>query len=361
MAPGSTFRFFWLFLMIQHVMTPLAVLYALVANTASPYALTLWMCRLTGVRFYWSRKSAATISKDRVMFLCNHRGWGDFVIDSVLTSGGSYMSRLMVMVAVPWSALYGFLTGNMIFFHRKKGVDRDALARYVCAQWDRRPGAGLIVYPEGTRNQGAASKPLKHGCLDCALKMNRAVQCIVCTNKEHVANEKKLVARAGVACVVSCSHVIDPNGPGIRGDRAKFLAAVHAAWDACWADAHAATPGDEDSAVELFLQRGDQPLVPGALEPVAAPPAFWRAWLVRCVLVAVAAAAGGAAWGVPLAGAFVLHLFLAGPVPKEYAEAARAAREEAAAKARHDGMAGGGSGRAGDDGEFEVRQPKRRS
>ena len=359
-SAGSRFRFFWLFLVIQWVITPLAVLYALVANRASPYALTYWMCKLTGVRFFWSRGSAGTISKDRVMFLCNHRGWGDFVIDSVLTSGGSYMSRLMVIVAVPWSALYGVLTGNMIFFHRKKGVDRDALATYVGAQWDRRPRAGLIVYPEGTRNQGAASKPLKHGCLDCALKLDRAVQCVVCTDKEHVANEKKLRARGGVRCVVSCSRVIHPRDPLINRDRKKFIAAVHAAWDAAWADAHAATPDDGGkSTVELFLQRDDASLVPGALAPVSAPPSFWRAWLARGACVALCAWAGGAPWAVPCAGLMALHLLLP-ETPQEFVDAARAARNADEAKAEADADADPSHpGRAAGE-DFEVIEPKQR-
>jgi len=46
------------------------------------------------------------------MCLANHRSWADFVIDSVLTNGGSYLARWAVVLGIPMSCLYGWLSGT---------------------------------------------------------------------------------------------------------------------------------------------------------------------------------------------------------------------------------------------------------
>ena len=91
-----------------------------------------------------------------------------------------------------------------------------------------RPGAPVIVYPEGTRNQKMESLPLKMGCLKVAHTLGVPVQVVITTEKEKIFNEKAGSVALGVRCVVSVSPALKPKDFASLED---FIAAVQAAWE----------------------------------------------------------------------------------------------------------------------------------
>ena len=155
--PGSRLRFGVILTLTQHVVLPLEILWCVLRDRCSPFELTVRLCRIAGVRLHVSSTSAASLSKSpKTIFLCNHRGWGDFVIDSALTSGATYLAKHIVGMILPYSALYSQLTGNVLFFGAQPKTDRAQLAQWLDAHWGTRPNSALLVYPEGTRNQRAS-------------------------------------------------------------------------------------------------------------------------------------------------------------------------------------------------------------
>jgi len=161
------------------------------------------------------------------MCLANHRSWADFVIDSVLTNGGSYLARWAVVLGIPMSCLYGWLSGtetgrdnacvappqrpnyaqsvfalscsvgSVIFFRRRRGLDRGAFRDFLKRNWDHRPHKPLIVYPEGSRNLTDASLKLKTGALQAAYELGVPIQVVITANKEQVRHvRQRYICRA---------------------------------------------------------------------------------------------------------------------------------------------------------------------
>ena len=97
----------------------------------------------------------------------NHRSWGDFYIDVLLVEyQGAYLARWAVFIALPMACAVAWLgrQGLVIFFARKKNnVDKEALLKQLDKHFEESMNGGLIVYPEGTRNQNPYSNPIKFG------------------------------------------------------------------------------------------------------------------------------------------------------------------------------------------------------
>ena len=277
-------------LLTQHFLLPIEVARILATNRCSPFALTLSFCKIAGVKLYLSKATPARPTNVRRTKIYDHRSWADFVIDSVLTSGSTYLARYLVAFFLPWSFIYSQLTGNIMFFRRQKGIDRHKLAQWMAAKWKLRPHSGLLVYPEGTRNQEAHSKKLKTGVLDAALFMKCPVQCVITTNKEHVLDETRMRARAGVKCVVSYSRVVD--AAEYQGRRQAFFDAVQGAWDEAWTDAYSAKCESDVVRLPMGTVPRGEPLIDDAAPPYdGEPPNKVLAWAMRAIIVICIAAA----------------------------------------------------------------------
>ena len=290
----SRLRFCGIMLLTQHFLLPLRVIRVLLTNRCSPFELTREFCKITGVELILSGRSKKPSSERKTMYLCNHRSWADFVIDSVLTSGSTYLARYLVAFFLPWSFIYSQLTGNIMFFRRKRGINRAELSRWMAAKWSSH--CGLLVYPEGTRNQRMRSLPLKTGVLDAALHIGCPVQCVITTNKENVLDETRMKAQSGVRCRVSYSRVVD--AASFRGRRKAFFDEVQNAWDEAWNDAYARqspklTSNDDDDDhhrdIHLSLSSSDNPpgktIVPRGVDPYYGPPNAILAWALRAALI----------------------------------------------------------------------------
>lgn len=127
------FSFLLLHIYVQCFVCPSHVIYGIVTGKANPYALTRHICRMLEIRFLKTRTSheLCPAPKTRVIYLCNHRSWADFFCDQVICAGASYLSRLLVWVGTPVSSLYGWMAHSTWYFNRKRGIDRQAFAKFM--------------------------------------------------------------------------------------------------------------------------------------------------------------------------------------------------------------------------------------
>lgn len=222
---------------VQLILCPSHIFYALATGYTNPFQVTNTICRTMGVKFRHTKTSSELVDtkQQRVIFLCNHVSWADFFIDQALTGGGSYLSRMMVWVGTPVSSFYAWLSQSTWFFNRKPGVDREWLANWMNTEWDKRPDAGMVAYPEGTRNQTGKPLKLKTGVLEFAYRYKYPIQCVITTNKDQVINEKKLRAGFNKTVVTSVSCVVDP---AEFEDQSSFVEEVRKTFEETWNDAY---------------------------------------------------------------------------------------------------------------------------
>ncbi|CAE8609624.1 unnamed protein product [Polarella glacialis] len=198
-----------------------------------------------------------------VIFLANHRSWGDFWVDAALLGGPSFISRMLVAVSIPCSAGWGYLRGWLWFFHRGakyKGGTVNWMMAFWRACHEDCPGKGVVMYPEGTRSLLPQGLPLKPGGLAAAFKLSWPVQIVITTNKEFVMAEKSLGIGFGIRCVTSVSEPLWPKDFASFED---FIEAVEALWQQTWRDAcghvsvprsSALLPGAKQRPTSLFIR-----------------------------------------------------------------------------------------------------------
>ncbi|KCV69170.1 hypothetical protein H696_04584 [Fonticula alba] len=237
--------------------------------------------------------SLYTDKKKPCFYLCNHRSWADFTLDSLLTAGGTYISRYGVILGVPTPILYSYLAGSIILFNRRPGIDRNWLTNHVKANWDLHPESGIIVYPEGTRNLRNHSLPLKRGLLESAFRLGAPCQVVIAIGKDRLFNEKALTFHPGSQITVHYGPVLDPTPfadpafepPMASGDEEKTMerrrleawyAHVQQAWDECWDVAQKTDDIDAEffakqakAAPRQSADRDDMP--PGGSKPFTGP------------------------------------------------------------------------------------------
>lgn len=284
MPPGVPPRHGWLPFALFVLRSQLGLLpviaRCLLTGKCNPFQDTGPLLREMDVRFRRTRGSAE-LAPGEVMVLCNHRSWSDFFIDCGLTGGASYLSRMMVALGLPCSAMYGWLTGCVWFFNRRRGLSRDWFAQFFKRGWAKvRPGFPVIVYPEGHRNLTDKPLKLKTGVLEVAYKLGVPVQAVICTNKELVLSEKTLTMQRGVTCTVAVSKLLHPRD---FASLEAWFAGVTELWEAAWQDAYSAEAQQTAPLKSVPL--------PGAPLPRAGPAMMKRVWLARGVCVLLLAVA----------------------------------------------------------------------
>lgn len=177
----------------------------------------------------YSDQQSCDLDPKAQMILCNHRSFADFFLDSLFIGDVTHLSRMMVMFALPFSALYGIVTGRVLFFKRN-GRNRKSLSELIDQHFNFR-STPMIIYPEGHRNTNSTSLPLKVGILKIAYEQSRSVQCALTSQKEFILNEKKLTAGFHIKAVTTRSALIDPKNYENFED---FLKEVRLQWDKTW-------------------------------------------------------------------------------------------------------------------------------
>lgn len=135
----------------------LATLLLLLGIQVPPDKTGVHLLGLVGASFATTARSHPVMddTSGPVMFLSNHRSWGDFVVDCTLLGSPSFISRTLVALGIPFTAAYGFLRGWIWFFQRGKkraGGTVEWTARFWAESHDLYNGKGVVMYPEGTRS-----------------------------------------------------------------------------------------------------------------------------------------------------------------------------------------------------------------
>ena len=146
--------------------------------------------------------------------LVNHNTWADYFVDNIiLNNNGCYLSRYLVFLAMPFSALNSLLTRQVYFFNRSatnrnktNSNKRNEFVHTICNKWNKI----MIVYPEGTRNITGKPFPLKYGIIKELYLQQCPLQIMNVSNKTNIFNEKTLATTIGITCNVIISNQFDP-------------------------------------------------------------------------------------------------------------------------------------------------------
>lgn len=274
--------FIWEWAVTQAVVL-VEIIRMLVVGRTSPVGLTSWALERYGVVFRELKDNEA-ISKEPLMILSNHRSWTDFFMDTVLTGGASYLSRMMVVFGVPASALWAWLVGHTWFFKRQRGLSRQWLTEFFRTNWRHRAHAHVIVYPEGHRNLKTASLKLKTGCFEVAYNLKKPVQVVITTNKEQIVNEKAGRINKGVVCTVAVSEIIKPDKYESLDD---WFKAIQALWDKTWERAYSSTDADSRPVDALPLRGAPRPRVEPCIAERLAEARAMAAGIVALVIAMI--------------------------------------------------------------------------
>eukprot|EP00439_Symbiodinium_sp_Y106_P070331 s2061_g12.t1 len=156
------------------------------------------MLRLLRTRFATFAGSCQVLDTGNpIVYLSNHRSWGDFWTDCALLGGlpGS-------------SALWGHFAGWLWFFVRGAHHEGGAVAwmtNFLSQRIRNFASKGVLLYPEGTRSLLPEGLPLKAGALAAAYQLGWPVQVVITTNKERVTAERSFAVNFGTLCSTAVS------------------------------------------------------------------------------------------------------------------------------------------------------------
>lgn len=167
------------------------------------------------------------ISENNTMFLCNHRAFSDFFIDATVAHA-SYLARMMVWCALPFSCLYGWSLNRILFINRGNST-KQQLSQLVKENSDR--NRNLIVYPESHRQQTSISLPLKYGMIREAYRQNIPIQVIQIKNKEDVFCQQTMTSNTHVTCYIFIGKILRPQE---AEDIDDWCVIVKKEWDIVW-------------------------------------------------------------------------------------------------------------------------------
>jgi 1-acyl-sn-glycerol-3-phosphate acyltransferase len=142
------------------------------------------------------------------IYICNHVSFTDFFFDGYLTQGACYISRFLVILAIPFSAFYAFFSEGIIFIIKGK---KNTKKKLIEKMKNKIQINDLLLYPEGTRNTTDQKLPLKLTCVEFAYESNTKIQIIISSNKRHVLDEKQWKINKNTKILVYYSHVFDPS------------------------------------------------------------------------------------------------------------------------------------------------------
>lgn len=162
----STVPAFVLFLFYVQVASAAALISTILGFDVSNATMCQHFLRILRTRFAHSSSSQPVLDDTTrpVIFLSNHRSWGDFWVDCALLGGPSFVSRWLVALGIPASAVWGSLSGWLWFFSRGKKRSEGTtkwMQKFLSNCHARCPGKGVVLYPEGTRSLEPKGLPFK--------------------------------------------------------------------------------------------------------------------------------------------------------------------------------------------------------
>lgn len=149
-----------------------------------------------------------------IIYFSNHRSWGDFFIDNVVTEYCTrYVSRIEVAFILPIYAYIGaYLHNDSILFFRRGQTSILEFEKLIKINQNNQSGNNILVYPEGTRRAGLEyACDLKKGLIYYSYKEKSPIQFIISKNKEKILNEKNFSSENNVDVFVHYSDVYYPD------------------------------------------------------------------------------------------------------------------------------------------------------
>lgn len=160
------------------------------------------------------------VSKDKInhskniIYFSNHRSWGDFFIDNVVTEYCSrFVSRIEVAFILPiYAYITAYLSNDSILFFRRGQTSILEFEKLIKINQINQSGNNILIYPEGTRRAGLDyACDLKKGLIYYSYKEKSPIQFIISKNKEKILNEKKFTSENNVDVFVHYSDVYYPD------------------------------------------------------------------------------------------------------------------------------------------------------
>lgn len=170
------------------------------------------------------------IDSNASIYLFNHVSFVDFSTDNCIIGGNaSYISRIAVVFAVPFSCIYGIFNNLIYFIKRNDRNVKDHLK--LGFENIIHKNKKVIFYPEGTRNKTNNIIPLKYGGLKLIFNMGYSVQIINVKNKDKVFDESKMHVNYNVMCDIVVSDTIHAFN---YSSFEAFYADVCVKWEECF-------------------------------------------------------------------------------------------------------------------------------
>ena len=216
--------------------------------------------KIVSKMLHYSNCKLYRISQDKVshskniIYFSNHRSWGDFFIDNIVTEYCSkFITRIEVAYILPlYAYIHGFLlTDSAIYFKRGKISISDFEKLIKHNQINNASGKEILVYPEGTRRSGLDyACDLKKGLIYYAYKENCPIQFIISKNKEKFLNEKIFIAEKNVNVFVYYSGIYYPDFTKYRSMQ-EFYDFINAEWKTTF---NAVYDEDHESKIHEYQQ-----------------------------------------------------------------------------------------------------------
>jgi 1-acyl-sn-glycerol-3-phosphate acyltransferase len=149
--------------------------------------------------------------KKNIIYFANHRvSFTDLFMDlAVVQYVGTFVSRYILLLAIPGVFIFNYITNMVELFHRKQGkTDINNFEKMLkrIQETDR----NILIYPEGTRRHGCDyACDLKKGSIYYSYKNDSPIQFVITYGKDDIANEKKLIAIPNLNAFVYYSKVYE--------------------------------------------------------------------------------------------------------------------------------------------------------
>lgn len=164
-------------------------------------------------KLYRVSKNKINHSKN-IIYFSNHRSWGDFMIDNVVTEYCTrFVSRIEVAFILPIYVYIGaYLSNDSILFFRRGQTSIPEFEKLIKINQNNQSGNNILIYPEGTRRAGLDyACDLKKGLIYYSYKEKSPIQFIISKNKEKILNEKKFSSENNVDVFVHYSDLYYPD------------------------------------------------------------------------------------------------------------------------------------------------------
>lgn len=167
-----------------------------------------WLFTVLGTRFKYVND---TFILRRGFIISNHRSWGDFFVDPLISSS-TIVSRHTATLAVLPGAILAMLANNLVSINRNKS--RQELFQLITQNMTN----PILFYPEGTRKNytilnsvDETKEIIKPGLLKSIYEYKKyPIQLQISNNKENVFNEKKMKLNCNLVVTIFLSEPIYP-------------------------------------------------------------------------------------------------------------------------------------------------------